>query len=166
MAMSSSERLRLRMEASTKIISPRPIRDSSVLTNMKRHINTVLSTRQSDGQQLTYSSEVVAAARAGCAICTTPRATTITIDCCPIPADAEPKALALQGRNPGCCIAPVSGERPSEPECCKTPGNINTWWANDIPAGFVGTLPGCRSCPPPPDPCLPPIVPCKPCGSY
>jgi hypothetical protein len=154
MAMSSSERLRLRMEASTKIISPRPLKDSSVLTNMKRHINTVRPTqRQSDGQQLVYSSEIVGAARAGCAICATPRATTGTIVCCPIPADAVPKALALQGKRPGCCPVHTT---PSEPECCRTPGNVNTWWANDIPFGFVGTLPGCRSCPAASDPLPPP----------
>ena len=155
MAMSSSERLRLRMEASTKIISPRPIKDSSVLTNMKRHINTVLPTqRQSDGQQLRYSSEIVGAARASCAICSTPPATTITVECCPILAEAEPKALALQGKRPGCC--PIVGGRPPLPECCNTPGNVNTWWANDIPFGFVASLPICQPCPlPEPTPTLP-----------
>lgn len=148
MAMSSSERLRLRMAASTKIISPRPLKDSSVLTTVNRYKNTVLPTkRQSDGQQLTYSSEIVGAARAGCAICGVPRATTVTVECCPIPADANPKAIALQGKTPGCC--PYQGGHPPQQECCNTPGNVNTFWANDIPSGYVGILPRCRECPPP-----------------
>ena len=145
--MSSSERLRRRMEASTKIISHRPLKDSSVLTSVNRYKNTVLPTKkQSDGQQLVYSSEVVAAARAGCAICATPRVPLEPIQCCPFP-EPETKPLALQGKQPGCC--PIIGGRPPLPECCRTPGNVNTWWANDIPAGYVGTLPPCHSCPPP-----------------
>jgi hypothetical protein len=147
MSMSSSERLRLRMAATTKIISPRPLKDSSMLTAVNRYKNTTIPTqRQSDGQQLSYSSEVVAAARAGCAICTSPPATTVTIACCPIP--DGPKAAALQGKRMGCC--PYQGGRPAEPECCSTPGNVNTWWANDIPAGYVVALPLCHPCPPPP----------------
>jgi CheY-like chemotaxis protein len=151
--MSSSERLRMRLEASTKIISPRPIKDSSVLTNINRYKNTGRPTQTpSAGQQRSYSSEIVGAARAGCAICATPRSTTQTIDCCPIPADAVPKALALQGKIPGCC--PYQGGPPPLPECCGTPGNVNTWWANDIPRGIVSPIPGCRACPPPePEPC-------------
>jgi hypothetical protein len=148
MSMSSSERLRLRLAASTKIIAPRPLKDASLLTSVRRYKNTrIPSQRQSDGQQLTYSSEIVAAARAGCAICNSTPATTIIVECCPIPADASPKAAALQGKRMGCC--PYQGGRPPAPECCSTPGNINTWWANDIPPGYVATLPLCRPCPPP-----------------
>jgi hypothetical protein len=147
MSMSSSERLRLRMAATTKIIAPRPLKDASMTTTIKRYVNTVIPTkRQSDGQMLSYSSEIVAAARAGCAICSS-KNTGGEIPCCPIPADAVPKALALQGKRMGCC--PYVGGRPPLPECCSTPGNVNTWWANDIPAGFVAPLPPCRTCPPP-----------------
>ncbi len=152
--MSSSERLRLRMEASTKIIAPRPLKDASMTTAIKRYTNTVIPTKkQSDGQMLSYSSEIVAAAKAGCAICASPAPSTVTVECCPIPADAEPKALALQGKQPGCC--PYQGGPAPLPECCGTPGNVNTWWANDIPPGFVAPLPPCSSCPPP--------VPVDPC---
>jgi hypothetical protein len=169
MSMSSSERLRLRMAATTKIISPRPLKDSSMLTTVNRYKNTrVPSQRQSDGQQLVHSSEVVAAARAGCAICTSSPATIVTVACCPIP--AGPKAAALQGRL-GCCR--YQGGRPAEPECCSTPGNVNTWWANDIPRGYVVALPICRPCPPPPPSTLPcckcpcttenPCCDCRPC---
>jgi hypothetical protein len=151
MAMSSSERLRLRLAATTKIISHTPIKDSSLLTAINRYKNTTIpTTKQSDGQQLSYSSEVVGAARAGCAICATPRVPLTPIECCPILPDASPKALALQGKL-GCCG--YQGGRAPEPVCCNTPGNVNTWWANDIPSGYRGTLPSCRSCPPPPDPC-------------
>jgi hypothetical protein len=144
--MSSSERLRLRLAASTKIISPTPLKDSSVLTAVNRYKNTILPTqRQSDGQQLSYSSEIVGAARAGCAICATPRVPLEPIQCCPIP-DPATKPIALQGKAMGCC--PYQGGRPPLPECCNTPGNVNTWWANDIPSGYVGTLPGCHTCPP------------------
>jgi hypothetical protein len=161
MAMSSSERLRLRLAATTKIISHTPIKDSSLLTAINRYKNTTIPTKkQSDGQQLIYSSEVVGAARAGCAICAAPRATTVTIECCPILPDAEPKALALQGKQFGCC--PYQGGRPPESECCNTPGNTNTWWANDIPSGYRGILPSCHTCPPPPDPCVIPS-PCDDC---
>ena len=162
--MSSSERLRLRLAASTKIISHRPIKDASLLTAINRYKNTTIPTKkQSDGQQLVYSSEIVGAARAGCAICATPRVPLAPIECCPIPVDAIPKALALQGKAFGCCG--YQGGLPPEPERCCTPGNVNTWWANDIPAGYVGTLPSCRTCPPPPDPCHPPLPnPCKPCS--
>lgn len=159
--MSSSERLRLRMEATTKIIAPRPLKDASMKTAIQRYVNTAVSGKNSDGQQLAYSSDVVVAAKAGCAICATAKPTTATVSCCPIPEiDPAKKAVALQGKRMGCC--PYVGGRPPLPECCNTPGNVNTWWANDIPPGFVGTLPACSPCSnPAPEP--EPVCVCEPC---
>jgi hypothetical protein len=143
--MSSSERLRLRMEASTKVIAPRPLKDASMATTIKRYVNTAVPTaKQSDGQMMSYSSEIVAAAKAGCAICATPN-TGGEIQCCPLDTTA-PKALALQGKSAGCC--PIQGGRPPLPECCSTPGSVNSWWANNIPGGIIVPLPQCRPCPP------------------
>ena len=149
---SQSEYLRRKMAAAPKRVAPRPMGDSSVLTQARRMVAVAGGpAAYNDGQAQQYSSEWLAAARAGCAICADPPQVVHDISCCPAPTVLDPVPLALRGseRVP-CC--PPRGQPTVEP-CCRT-GTTNTLWANDIRSGYVAPVPVCVSCPPPaPSPC-------------
>lgn len=167
MTASSSEYLRRKMDAATKVVAPRPIGDASVLTQIRRYRASkpvapkepvtdccrVYPGRIGDGQQQIWSSEGVLAAVAGCAVCSDPPQIIRDIDCCPY-TEPTTKPLALQGSQSGCC--PFNGGLPpTTPECCCA-GKTNTWWANCITPGTIVPVPGCTTCPPP-------IPTCQPC---
>ena len=149
--MSASEYLRRRMDAAPKIIAPRPLGDSSMVTQKLKFAACAgrpYGTR-SDGSGVIPSSESVLLARAGCAVCADPKQETIEVACCPYP-EPEVVPLALQGAH-GCCAGPVVTAQLAPPrECCSEPGNTRTLLANDIPSGFKGGLPPCK----PVKPCL------------
>ena len=151
MSQSSSEYLRRKMEAAAKTIAPRPLRDASMVTERTRFKALAGSVaRYNGGQMQEYSSEWIAAARAGCAVCAEPVQETVTQECCPPIADHNPATLAFQGSQRGCCDA----ARPvGVIERCCVPGTTNTFWANGVTPesirdGPFGPAPPCKSCPP------------------
>jgi hypothetical protein len=178
--MDQGQLLRRRMAAAPKIIAPRPIGDSSLLTQIRRYKASrprpvaptttdccvVRSGKRSDGQSQVWTAEAAVSAAAGCAVCASPAPQTVVIPCCPPepipeqPNGAFPKPLAYQGKDT-CCGVVGGAPHPSSPKKCCTPGNTNTWWANDIPCGYVAPVSVCSCrCPPP----CPPIRRC--CDPY
>lgn len=143
--MSASEYLRRKIDAAPKIIAPRPLGDSSMVTQKRKFAACAgrpVGTR-SDGSNVIPSSESVLFARAGCAVCADPPQKIIEVPCCPYP---EPTVvpLALQGTMAcPCSASPVTAQL-ADPKCCATPGNSRTLWANDIPSNFVGPIPPCK----------------------
>jgi hypothetical protein len=117
MTASYGEYLRRKMEATVKIQSPRPIADASLLTQINRFKNSVMPNqqRQGDGQQVIPSADAYLAAKAGCAVCNAPTQATVTIACCPTP--AEDKPLILQGATKCPCAIPGPVEL-AGPHCC------------------------------------------------
>lgn len=109
--------------------------------------------RAADGQQQEWSSDFVAASKAGCAVCTTGLGGYVYKPCCPAePEDLTRKPLALQGKQT-CC--PVYGPPLSSlpPDCCDAPGpgRVNTLWANDMPSDrnpYLVPIRDCKPCPP------------------
>lgn len=100
--------------------------------------------RAGDGQQQVWSSEFIAASKAGCAICAVGRPGTIVKPCCP----AEPegvKPLALQGKQTCCGVTGVMSPLP-DCSCGLQPGHINTWWANDVPSDKIPYPVPIRNC--------------------
>lgn len=137
MSQSSGEYLRRRLEASTKIISPRPTRDAGLLTEQKRYLASGTVAKRSDGQRQAWTSEPVGAKLAGCAICASPTPTTTTVvECCPAPTDKDPSAQAYWGSTK-CCPSGTPGQFVETP-CCDGLGRINTFWANNVPANQPG----------------------------
>lgn len=106
--MNYSEYLRRKMESTPKTIAPRPIGDSSLLTQINRYKTTKAPVRGSDGQQQEWSGEALMAAKAGCAVCAAPAPTTVTIPCCG--QEAQPTGLAYQGIQR--CPCPTAGPPP------------------------------------------------------
>lgn len=146
--MSASEYLRRRMDAAPKIIAPRPLGDSSMVTQKRKFAACAgrpYGTR-SGGSGVIPSTESVLLAHAGCAVCADPKQEIIEVPCCPYP-EPEVVPLALQATQ-GCCVKIVQ-PTPNR-TCCSEPGNTRTLWANDIPSGFKGGLPPCK----PVKPCL------------
>lgn len=143
MALSSSELLRRRIAAMPKVISPRPVGDASMVTQMRKYAACAGRSEgvRSDGSSVIPSSESVTLARAGCAVCASPPQVTVTVaGCCPSP-DEGPRQLALQATQRCPCPGPYVTAQPASPVCCSGPGRSNTWKANDVPAGFVGPIP-------------------------
>lgn len=154
--MSCSELLRRRQEAMPKIIAPRPIGDSSLLTQMRKYAACAgrpVGVR-SDGSSVIPSSESVLYAKAGCAVCLSPKQETVTIPCCP-PLPEGPKQLALQGSMPCPCPGSYVTAQLATRECCAEPGRSRTLLANDMPANFVAPPPPCQQ--------VPRCAPEKPC---
>ena len=153
----------------TKVVSPRPLGDASMVTQKRKYAACAgRPGKQSDGQMVQHSADIVLLARAGCAVCADPVQETVTLPCvCPTVEGAANKPLAYQGSPasyPGhrCNICP--NHTPADPSlvavppCCATNGN--TWLANDIPPTPPGgwPLPPCKPvalCPAPPmeNPC-------------
>jgi len=117
MTTSYSEYLRRKMEATVKIQAPRPIADSSLLTQINRYKNSTVPAqqRQGDGQQVIPSADAWVAAKAGCAVCNSPAQVTATIACCPMP--TEDKHRILQGETKCPCAIPGPVEL-AGPRCC------------------------------------------------
>lgn len=128
---SSSERLRRRMEIMPKIVAPRPLRDSGVVTERRRFIASRRlpgQPRLSGGSNVQPSSEYVVAGIAGCAVCNDRSQVTTTTECCPDNYE-PPKPAALL---PSCTVCgKASGPQPL-PVCCPSNGRVNTWYATDI----------------------------------
>lgn len=117
MSQSSGEYLRRRLEASTKVIGPRPTRDAGLLTEQNRFKATRIIVKQSDGQRLVRTSESVASKAAGCAICASPVPTTpAVVECCPPPVDKDPATQAYWGSTK-CCPSGTPGLFVEKP-CC------------------------------------------------
>ena len=111
--------------------------------------------RVADGQQQEWSSEFIAASKAGCAICSTGRPGYVITPCCPVeptpeaPLDLSRKALALQGKKT-CCPAVGNPVPPIDCSCALRPGHINTLWANDMPSDKIPypvPIRDCKRCP-------------------
>jgi hypothetical protein len=138
MSQSSGEYLRRRLEASTKVISPRPTRDQGLLTEQKRFLATRTIAKRSDGQQQVWTSEPVASKLAGCAVCASPTPkTAVVVECpCAIPVDKNPATQAYWGSTK-CCPTGTPGLFVDTP-CCNGQGNVNTFWANNVPANRPG----------------------------
>jgi hypothetical protein len=137
MSQSSGEYLRRRLEASTKVIGPRPTRDAGLLTEQKRFLASGTVAKRSDGQRQMWTSEPVTSKLAGCAICASPTPTTVAvIDCCPPPVDKDPATQAYWGSTK-CCPSGTPGLFVEKP-CCDGPGTVNTFWANKVPANAPG----------------------------
>ncbi len=152
---SSGEYLRRKMEAAPKRISPRPLGDASLRTQMIRFGNTVVG-RPNGAQQLVRSSEVVVSARASCGICEAPTQQTTEVACCtPEPRVTVP-AAGLRGTDRGCCrvdLPPVVTNT-----CCPDPVLRNTYKANGIIPGLVPIIASC--CPPLAEACIDPCMEC------
>jgi hypothetical protein len=107
--------------------------------------------RAADGQQQIWSSEFIAASRAGCAICAVGRPETIVKPCCPLDPEPEPeraKPLALQGKQT-CCPAVGDPFPALDCSCELSPGHINTLLANDMPSDNIPypvPIRNCRRC--------------------
>ena len=143
--LSSSERLRQRVEIMPKIIAPRPLRDSGVFTERRRFIASRRlpgQPRLSGGSNVQPSSEYVVAGIAGCAVCNDRSQITTTTECCPDNYEPLPRPAALL---PSCTVCgKASGPQPL-PVCCPSNGRVNTWYATDIdPTVFI--LPTCSPC--------------------
>jgi len=138
MSQSSSEYLRRRLEASTKVIGPRPTRDAGLLTEQKRFLASGTVAKRSDGQSQVWTSEPVASKLAGCAICASPTPkTAAVIECpCDIPVDKNPATEAYWGSTK-CCPSGKPGLFVETP-CCNGQGTVNTFWANKVPANQPG----------------------------
>ena len=148
--MSCSELLRRRQESMAKVIAPRPVGDASLLIQMRKYAACAgrpVGVR-SDGSSVVPSSESALYAKAGCAVCASPKQETVTTPCCP-PAPEAPKPLALRASMPCPCpgsyvTAPLAPPAP----CCTGPGRSRTLLANDMPAGFIAPLPPASYKPP------------------
>lgn len=136
MSQSSGEYLRRRLEASTKVISPRPTRDAGLLTEQKRFLVSGTIAKRSDGQQQIWTSEPVASKLAGCAVCASPTPTTVAVvECCDPPIDKNPATQAYWGATK-CCPSGTPGLFVEKP-CCG-PATVNTSWANHVPSNQPG----------------------------
>jgi hypothetical protein len=143
--MTASEYLRRRMEATPKIIAPRPLGDSSMVTQKLKFAACAgrpYGTR-SDGSGVVPSTESVLLARAGCSVCANPPQETAEIACCPIPEPAI-GPLDLQTLTKCCVGSFVTAKLADPPQCCSEPGYSRTLLANDMPSNFVGSLPPCK----------------------
>jgi hypothetical protein len=141
---SSSERLRRLMEIQPKIIAPRPIRDSSMVTQRVRFAASRRLPgwpRRAGGSNIIPSSEYFVSASAGCAVCLDLSQNTVTTACCPDNYNPSPAPAALLPRCTTCGVP--SGPEPL-PLCCPT-SRVNTWYATDIdPTTY--TQPTCNPC--------------------
>ncbi len=142
---SSSERLRRLMEIQPKVVAPRPLRDSGVVTERRRFMASrrlPTQPRLSDGRNIRPSSEYVVSAAAGCAVCNDPPQLTTTTACCPDNYEVVPRPAALL---PSCTVCgKASGPQPV-PVCCPSTGRVNTWYATDInPTVYIPTT--CNPC--------------------
>lgn len=158
MSLSQGEYLRRKMEAAPKRIAPRPLGDSSMVTQSVRVRALANSVgRYNDGQAQVYSSEWLASARAGCAVCNEPEQKVKEVACCPYGPDSDhsPLAQAYWGSTRGCC-GPLETSKSAAKVCC--PDRVgervttNTLWTNRIGVGSVGFGPA------------PPCRPNAPCG--
>lgn len=150
--MSCSELLRRRQEALPKVIAPRPIRDASQLTEMRKFAACAGRPAgvRSDGSSVLPSSESYLYAKAGCSVCLSPKQETIVVAGCCSPPE-PPTQLALQGSMPCPCPGSYVTAQLASRECCTSPGNSRTWLANDMPPNFVAPPPPCSHpprCPP------------------
>ena len=142
---SSSERLRRLMEIQPKVIAPRPLRDSGVLTERRRFLASRRlpgQPRLSDGRNIQPSSEYVVAAAAGCAVCNDRPQVTTTTACCPDNYEPLPRPAVLL---PACSPCGVPTGPQPQPVCCPSNGRVNTWYATGIdPTVFIP--PTCNPC--------------------
>ncbi len=142
---SISERLRRRIEVMPKIVAPRPLRDSGVVTERRRFAASRRlpgQPRLSDGHSIRPSSEYVVSAAAGCAVCNDLPQVTTTTECCPDNYEPTPKPAALL---PSCSPGGVPTGPQPVPVCCPSNGRVNTWYATDIDP-TVYFPPACNPC--------------------
>lgn len=165
--MSHAEYLRKKVERMPKVIGPARYGDESTKTTVVRYrasIRRPMTEMAADtccrgpkpywrsggglpasgpfgrigaGQQQERSSEFVVSSKAGCAVCRVGLPGKITIPCCP-PEPVATLPLALQGKQTCCPYVGVAPQTlPPNCSCGRSPGNIDTLWANDMPSDMI-----------------------------